>query len=84
MYYYFEILIYIADEVKEAGDTSILNMDNRQYNFDSSFDQLDSAELVDFETALSEHLSSGLSISDFITVWYITNLFIIWQYLLNE
>lgn len=52
-------------------------MDNRQYNFDLSLDQLDSAELADFETALSEHLSSGLSISDFITAWYIANLFII-------
>ncbi|XP_043580138.1 uncharacterized protein LOC122566650 [Bombus pyrosoma] len=63
----FQSLDDAADEVKEAGNTSILNMDNR-HNFDLSLDQLDSAELADFETALSEHLSSGLSISDFITL----------------
>ncbi|XP_076173751.1 dorsal isoform X4 [Ptiloglossa arizonensis] len=49
----------------EATDvTSVLDMDSQQYSFDLSLNQLDSAELAAFGTALSENLSSGLSISD--------------------
>ncbi|KZC09124.1 hypothetical protein WN55_11588, partial [Dufourea novaeangliae] len=44
--------------------TSVLDMDSQQYSFDLSLNQLDSAELAAFGTALSENLSSGLSISD--------------------
>lgn len=44
--------------------TSVLDMDSQQYSFDSSLNQLDSLELAAFGTALSENLSSGLSISD--------------------
>lgn len=49
-----------------AGEdvTSVLDMDSQQYSFDLSLNQLDSAELAVFGTALSENLSSGLSISD--------------------
>ena len=43
--------------------TSVLDMDSQQYSFDC-LNQLDSAELAAFGTALSENLSSGLSISD--------------------
>ncbi|XP_078036222.1 dorsal isoform X3 [Augochlora pura] len=49
----------------EAADaTSVLDMDSHQYGFISSLTQLDSAELAAIGTALSENLSSGLSISD--------------------
>lgn len=47
-----------------ADVTSVLDMDSQQYSFDLSLNQLDSAELAAFGTALSENLSSGLSISD--------------------
>ncbi|CAK9794865.1 Embryonic polarity protein dorsal [Anthophora quadrimaculata] len=47
-----------------ADVTSVLDMDSQQYNFDLTLNQLDSAELAAFGTALSENLSSGLSISD--------------------
>ncbi|XP_017877915.1 proto-oncogene c-Rel isoform X3 [Ceratina calcarata] len=42
--------------------TSVLDMDSQQYSFD--LNQLDSAELAAFGTALSENLSTGLSISE--------------------
>ncbi|KOC69051.1 hypothetical protein WH47_09608 [Habropoda laboriosa] len=50
--------------VEGADVTSVLDMDSQQYSFDLSLNQLDSAELAAFGTALSENLSSGLSISD--------------------
>lgn len=42
--------------------TSVLDMDSQQYSFDGL--NFDSAELAALGTALSENLSSGLSISD--------------------
>ncbi|XP_076227278.1 dorsal isoform X3 [Nomia melanderi] len=53
-----------AGGVDGTDVTSVLDMDNQHYNFDLSLNQLDSAELAAFGTALSENLSSGLSISD--------------------
>ncbi|XP_033327213.1 dorsal isoform X3 [Megalopta genalis] len=51
--------------VGAADATSVLDMDSQQqYSFMSSLNQLDSAELAAIGTALSENLSSGLSISD--------------------
>ncbi|XP_012283784.1 proto-oncogene c-Rel isoform X2 [Orussus abietinus] len=50
-----------------TADVGVLGLDNQQYNFDMSLNPLDSAELRElalFGTALSENLSSGLSISD--------------------
>ncbi|XP_071864541.1 dorsal isoform X2 [Bombus fervidus] len=60
----FQSLDNAAGGVEGADVTSVLDMDSRQYSFDLSFNQLDSAELAAFDTALSENLSSGLSISD--------------------
>ncbi|XP_076629054.1 dorsal isoform X2 [Colletes latitarsis] len=53
-----------AGGIEATDATSVLDMDSQQYSFDSSLNQLDSAELAAFGTALSENLSSGLSISD--------------------
>jgi hypothetical protein len=49
-------------------------MDNRQYNFDLSLDQLGSTEFADFETVLSEHLSSGFyyGIVYYESIYYMT------------
>ncbi|XP_053980095.1 proto-oncogene c-Rel isoform X3 [Hylaeus anthracinus] len=56
--------LMLAGGVEATDVTSLLDMDNQQYNFDSSLNPLDSAELAAFGTALSNNLSSGLSISD--------------------
>lgn len=56
-------LIYSVGGVDGTDVTSVLDMDSQQYSFDC-LNQLDSAELAAFGTALSENLSSGLSISD--------------------
>ncbi|XP_076297574.1 embryonic polarity protein dorsal-like isoform X2 [Lasioglossum baleicum] len=54
-----------AAGIVEGGDaTSVLDMDNQQYSFESSLGQLNSAELAAIGTALAENLSSGLSISE--------------------
>ncbi|XP_076672034.1 dorsal isoform X3 [Andrena cerasifolii] len=51
-----------AGGVDGTDVTSVLDMDSQQYSFDGL--NFDSAELAAFGTALSENLSSGLSISD--------------------
>lgn len=56
--------MYLAGGGEATDVTSVLDMDSQQYSFDLSLNQLDSAELAAFGTALSENLSSGLSISD--------------------
>lgn len=55
---------------------SVLDMDSQQYSFDLSLNQLDSAELAAFGTALSENLSTGLSISDPTKVQTLLNIYI--------
>ncbi|CAL7934589.1 unnamed protein product [Xylocopa violacea] len=51
--------------VVETDITSVLDMDNQRYSFDLNNSlNLDSAELATFGIALSDNLSSGLSISD--------------------
>ncbi|XP_043274771.1 embryonic polarity protein dorsal-like isoform X2 [Venturia canescens] len=52
------------EPLMNAADNNVLDLDSQQYSFDMSLNQLDSAELAIFGTALSENLSSGLSISD--------------------
>ncbi|OAD62394.1 hypothetical protein WN48_07265, partial [Eufriesea mexicana] len=64
VYNYYEIKNHVTGGAEATDITSVLDMDSQQYSFDLSFNQLDSAELAAFGTALSENLSSGLSISD--------------------
>ncbi|XP_076296675.1 dorsal isoform X4 [Lasioglossum baleicum] len=60
-----------AAGIVEGGDaTSVLDMDNQQYSFESSLGQFNSAELAAISTALSENLSSGLSISEAHKVYF--------------
>lgn len=73
VYRYYEIKNPTAGGAEGTDVTSVLDMDSQQYSFDLSFNQLDSAELAAFGTALSENLSSGLSISD--SKVRITNLY---------
>ncbi|XP_076655893.1 dorsal isoform X3 [Halictus rubicundus] len=54
-----------AGVVDGMDATSVLDMDSQQqYSFETSFNELNSAELAAISTALSENLSGGLSISD--------------------